>query len=140
MPSSLSIITKAREYLGTPFHHQARVKGKGVDCAGLLVLVARELGADVIDDTTYDHDPHPETLKRYLASQPFLVEVLISHRQIGDMVLMDLKDTKNGRGHHLALLTDIGILHAYAPAHKVVETTLDYNLERGIVGVYRWVN
>jgi hypothetical protein len=29
----------------TPFHHQARLEGVGVDCVGLVISVAREMGA-----------------------------------------------------------------------------------------------
>jgi NlpC/P60 family putative phage cell wall peptidase len=33
----------ARTWLGTPYHHQARVKGVGVDCAQLMLGIAEEL-------------------------------------------------------------------------------------------------
>lgn len=32
-----SVIAEAQSWLGTPFHHAARVKGVGVDCAQLLL-------------------------------------------------------------------------------------------------------
>jgi cell wall-associated NlpC family hydrolase len=131
------VVLKAREYIDTPFHHQGRLKHVGVDCAGLLVCVARELGLEPLDDTTYDHDPHPETLKTYLDAQPFLVSVTRFDRDIGDILFMALS-TRTMRGHHLGIVSDIGIIHAYAPAHKVVETVLDATLARAIVGVYRW--
>ena len=38
------IVSQAREWIGTPYHHQARVRGAGVDCIGLLICVCRELG------------------------------------------------------------------------------------------------
>lgn len=34
----------ARTWLGTPYHHHARVKGVGVDCAQLMLGIAEELG------------------------------------------------------------------------------------------------
>ena len=37
------VVTAAREWIDTPFHHQARLKGVGVDCVGLVIGVAREL-------------------------------------------------------------------------------------------------
>lgn len=33
------ILTEARSWLGTPYHHKGRVKGAGVDCGGLLYEV-----------------------------------------------------------------------------------------------------
>lgn len=37
------IIQAAKGWLGTPYHHQARVKGVGVDCAQLVAAIAEEL-------------------------------------------------------------------------------------------------
>lgn len=31
-----SILTNARSWIGTPYHHKGRVKGVGVDCGGLI--------------------------------------------------------------------------------------------------------
>jgi NlpC/P60 family putative phage cell wall peptidase len=38
------IVTLARGWLGTPYHHQASVKRVGCDCLGLVRGVYRELG------------------------------------------------------------------------------------------------
>ena len=38
------VVREAREWLGTPFHHQAREKGVGTDCGGLVGGVAVALG------------------------------------------------------------------------------------------------
>ena len=46
------IITAARAYLGAPFRHQGR-SAQGLDCVGLLVLVARALGQPHHDVTGY---------------------------------------------------------------------------------------
>lgn len=37
------IVLAASGWLGTPYHHHARVKGVGVDCAQILVAIALEL-------------------------------------------------------------------------------------------------
>lgn len=37
------IVTSARSWVGTPFHHQASVKAVGCDCLGLLRGIWREL-------------------------------------------------------------------------------------------------
>lgn len=42
-----AIVAEARRWIGTPYHHQARLHGVGVDCAGLIIGVAREL--DMVD-------------------------------------------------------------------------------------------
>jgi NlpC/P60 family putative phage cell wall peptidase len=38
-----SIVKAARGWLGTPYHHQASVKGAGADCLGLIRGLWREL-------------------------------------------------------------------------------------------------
>lgn len=37
------VVTVARSYLGVPWHHMGRSR-VGIDCAGLLICVARDLG------------------------------------------------------------------------------------------------
>ena len=44
------IVEETLTWLGTPYHHQARVKGIGVDCAQLLVGVALSTGLIGDDD------------------------------------------------------------------------------------------
>src|SRR5579863_4434009 len=39
-----TIVAKAREYIGTPFVHQGRTKGQAIDCVGLVICTASELG------------------------------------------------------------------------------------------------
>lgn len=39
-----SVVKIAKEYLRTPYHHEARVKGQGVDCATLLAGIFEEAG------------------------------------------------------------------------------------------------
>jgi hypothetical protein len=38
------VVAKAREFLDTPFHHQGRTRGRGLDCVGLVLCVGGELG------------------------------------------------------------------------------------------------
>ena len=48
------IVAAARGWLGTPYHHQASVKGVGSDCLGLIRGIWREL-----------YGPEPEAMPRY---------------------------------------------------------------------------
>ena len=52
MQSRDSIVEEARRWLGVPWLHQGRTK-LGVDCAGLVVLVAKKLGLSEYDNTSY---------------------------------------------------------------------------------------
>lgn len=51
------VIEAARSWVGTPYHHGARVKGVGVDCAQLLIGVYAEAGLiDAFDPGSYPQD------------------------------------------------------------------------------------
>jgi cell wall-associated NlpC family hydrolase len=47
-PRRLKVVEEARSWLGTPYHHMARVKGAGTDC--LMMLVAVYHAAGIIPD------------------------------------------------------------------------------------------
>lgn len=49
-----AIVKAARNWLGTPYHHQASAKGVGCDCLGLIRGIWREL-----------YGPEPETIPAY---------------------------------------------------------------------------
>jgi len=49
-----AIVAAARGWLGTPYHHQASVKGVGSDCLGLIRGIWREL-----------YGPEPEAMPPY---------------------------------------------------------------------------
>jgi NlpC/P60 family putative phage cell wall peptidase len=49
-----AIVKAARGWLGTPYHHQASMKGVGSDCLGLIRGIWREL-----------YGPEPETMPAY---------------------------------------------------------------------------
>lgn len=55
--SRAAIIAAARDWLGTPYHHQASLHGVGCDCLGLLRGVWRTL-----------YGPEPEALPAYSRS------------------------------------------------------------------------
>ncbi len=49
------IVAHARAWLRTPFHHQGRVKGVGVDCLQFLIAVNQESG--LLPEVQYEHYP-----------------------------------------------------------------------------------
>lgn len=52
------IVAEARSWAGTPYHHCARVKGVGVDCAQLLIGVLSAVGAIPAINPAYPPDWH----------------------------------------------------------------------------------
>lgn len=59
MTTRAAVVDEARTWLLTPYHHQGRVKGAGVDCAMLLIEVYRACGLiPDIDPRPYPPDWH----------------------------------------------------------------------------------
>jgi len=134
MPNTViqeKIISKAREYIGTPFHHQARVKGVGIDCAGLLICVARELGLQHYDVQGYSKVPSGSAFERHLAAN--LDE--ISAIEPGCILLMAFDSDPQ----HVAICTsETSIVHAYFEVRKCVEHDLDAAWRSRIRRIYRY--
>lgn len=52
-----AICAEARTWLGTPYHHMARVKGAGVDCLQILIGVYSAVGLiEAVDPGYYPND------------------------------------------------------------------------------------
>lgn len=68
MHKTKNVISEAMTWLGTPYHHQGRVKGVSVDCATLLCEVYEAVGLiDHYDPGLYTPDWHMHQLgQRYL--------------------------------------------------------------------------
>ena len=129
-----NVISAARSCLGTPFHHQGRIKGVALDCAGLGVIVAQEIGAEYHDVPGYGRDPFNGLLRESLDNQEGLEYVGRDEMQPGDLLLM-----RFGREpQHLAIYAGPTIIHAYEQVGIVCEHDLDDLWRRRIIAVYRF--
>jgi cell wall-associated NlpC family hydrolase len=129
------ILAAARECLETPFRHQGRIVGIGLDCAGVVVHVCRRLGLDIADVEGYGRTPTERTLERALASQPTLCRVHDhSERRPADVLLLRFARDPQ----HVAILGHGTIIHAYELAGKCCEHRLSSFWSARIVAVYRF--
>jgi NlpC/P60 family putative phage cell wall peptidase len=127
-----TVVACARSWIGTRFRHQGRVKKTashkgGVDCLGLLCGIAAELdlrdaqGVPLwhADETDYPHQPDVLYLQRQL--KRWLKTIPLAGIMAGDVVLLRIDDSPQ----HLAIIGgdagNLSLIHAYAPAHGVVE-------------------
>ena len=83
------IVAEARTWLGTRFHHQGRVKGVGVDCAGLIVCVAQAVGVYITDCSDYTRIPDGELLKQLCDQQ--LISIAHHDIAVGDVLLFRIE-------------------------------------------------
>lgn len=129
-----AIITAARAWLGTPFHHQGRLLGVGCDCIGLVVGVATALGVPVQDATGYSRHPQGRALRAALNAQLQRVDAI----EPGAVVLMRLgREDRHVGIVGVAATGALSLIHAYQPAGEVVEHHLDAAWLRRIVETYR---
>ena len=119
------IVEKAREYLDTPFHHQGRLKGVGVDCIGLLRCVADEIFPpnELSNHDCPNYARIPQGTKILDEMDKVLVRIPKSKAALGDVYIF-WTDPSTKHPQHAALITDIGIIHTWERAGKVVETHL----------------
>lgn len=126
------IVAEARKWIGTPFHHQARVIGVGVDCAGVLIGVAKSLSYQHHDVSGYSKNPFKQQLRENLEMD---VEK-ISEVEDGCILLMSF----DADPQHVAIYNHVDdtIIHALAAQNSCVEHRLDSRWKSRIVAKYRF--
>lgn len=93
------IIAAASECLGTPFAHQGRVIGLGMDCVGVVVHCIQRLGLPYNDQVGYGRNPFDGQLDKALLAQPCLRPIPRSDMRAGDVLSMRIKHAPQ----HLAI-------------------------------------
>ena len=84
------IVAVARSWIGTPYRHQAALKGVGCDCLGLLTGVWRELTGEAPPPLpTYTPDWAEALGQETFAEglRPYLAEIAPDEAQAGDVLL-----------------------------------------------------
>ena len=129
-------LAEAREWIGTPYRHQASAKGYGSDCLGLLRGVWRELyGTEPEQVPPYTPDWSEAGGEERLLSAALrhLVPVQGVARP-GEVLLFRLRDGAVAK--HLGLRGSLGerptFIHAYT-GHGVLESPLSAPWARRIV-------
>jgi NlpC/P60 family putative phage cell wall peptidase len=122
------IVEAARGWIGTPYQHQASVKGAGCDCLGLLRGVWRELhGAEPETAPPYSSDwaegSGAETMRDALARH--LEPVALADVAPGDAVLFRM--ARGGPAKHCGIVAEqcgaLTLIHA-RQNRRVVEEPL----------------
>jgi cell wall-associated NlpC family hydrolase len=131
-PKQELILLTARDCIGTPWQHQGRLANVGLDCIGLICVVANVLGMDYKDSATYRRIPHNGELEKALNENLIIIDE--QSAQPGDIIAMHL----DGEPCHVGLLSNYGIIHADYRVGRVVETVLDDTTKSKITGWYRF--
>jgi len=125
------ILDSARSWIGTRFRYHGRVKINqkncgGVDCLGFILGVADEIGAkykgkplSFYDNISYKKIPQKNQLRD--AMDKYFININPKDIQIGDIALFQI----NKEIQHLAIISNVGLIHCYLQARGVVEHNLN---------------
>lgn len=142
MTTGADVVAEARRWLGTPWVHQAALRGIATDCLGLVagVGLALELpGADRWRGDTrmrgYSRAPNPKLMLQVCGE--YLDPIARNDVQPGDILLMRFDEAPQ----HFAILSCARpprIVHAYAGIGRVTENGLDAVWLARVVRAYRY--
>lgn len=139
----LSPLSVARDWLGTPYRHQASARGEGADCLGLVRGVWREtIGFEPESAPAYRPDwaeaGGEETLLE--AARRWLVEKPLADMKPGDVLLFRMAEGAPVK--HCAILSALGppeprMIHAYW-GRAVVESWMGPWWARRLAAAFAW--
>jgi NlpC/P60 family putative phage cell wall peptidase len=136
------VVAEARAWIGTPYLHQASIKGAGADCLGLLRGIWRAVhGAEPETVPPYTDDwAEPDRREVLLAAaRRWLIEKLVTEESSGDVLLFRMRSGSIAK--HLGVQSNIGpearFIHAYT-GHGVVESALSQPWRRRIAARFNF--
>ena len=128
------IIQYATDWLDTPYHHHARIKHVGVDCAMLVACIANEVG--LMSDAEMSLIPNYPTQWHLHNREEKLIELLEifgckqkpkQNTQPGDIVCFQFGRTTSHLG---IMINDTQFIHARFDVKKVVINTMNEEWDR----------
>ena len=117
-----NVVAEARTWLGTPWVHQHRAKGKAVDCAGLIICVARDLGLLPADFDLNGYSRMPDGTLLAVCDL-HMDRVDRTAMQPGDVLVVATEHDPQ----HMGFIGDyrhggLSLIHASSRAGKAIET------------------
>ena len=143
---SNKILKVAKSWLNTKFHYGGRVKinnqnNGGIDCIGLILKIGEEInstynGKNIImfDQTNYSKFSNDFEMKKFL--DKYFIKIRKKDVKIGDIAYINF----NNNLEHVAIISDIRLIHCYVEARKVVEHSLNQYWKDKIKCFYRYPN
>lgn len=134
------IVDAARRWIGTPYLHQASLKGAGADCLGLLRGVWREVLGDE-PEAVPPYSPDWSEAARREDLQAAAGRWLLPFGELAPGVVLLFRMREGAVAKHLGILSVAGeapcFVHAYS-GRGVVESPLSLPWQRRVVGVFRF--
>lgn len=133
------IVDETRGWLGTPYRHQASVRGAGADCLGLLRGIWRAVKGhepEVVPVYSMDWSEPQGEERMWAAARRHLIEKSPEDMEPGDVLLFRMRNAAVAK--HLGIVSDpepVRFIHAYS-GHGVVENTLSTPWRRRVVACF----
>lgn len=133
------VVDLARSWIGTPYHHQASLKGIGCDCIGLIRGVWRELYGDEAEEIpAYSRDWGDVSGDDDLIGAANRHLIAVSKADLRDGCVFAIRWRGSASAKHVCIMSRDGrFIHGYEKS-GVVETTLSPLWRTLIVGVWRY--
>lgn len=110
-----TFIKEATSWIGTPFAHKGKTKGRAVDCIGLVYGTALTLGLISGELPDYAKSPQDTLLEESLKLHPALTKV--NDLMPGDVLLFRFAKY----GQHVGIYTGRNLVHSYQPLGGCIE-------------------
>lgn len=134
MKTRAALIAEALTWQGTPFHHQAALKGVGCDCIGLVRGALGALGIEAHSvPSNYSRGPDPTALLAAVEASDQLVEIRVADARPGDLLLFRVKRDPR----HFALLVDDQTMVHADVSYGVVRVPFSSDWRRRLVRAWR---
>ena len=134
----MMLLAEGREWLGTPWRHQASAKGVGADCIGFIAGVASACGSteaarflSTPEWRRYGREPSPEFM--FSVCDELMDRIPIADARVGDVLVF----TCGKHPMHFGLVAGETMLHSWLVARRVVEHRIDDDWRSRIVRAYR---
>lgn len=140
MENRIRIVLEAFEWVGTPYHHQARVKGIGTDCAQLVAGVAENVFPRLkpINTEVYSVEWHMHNREEKMCN---IIESFgckrreLEEREPGDILTFQFGRVQSHMG---ILINDNQFIHARLDVGKVVINQLSGDWLERLGRVYKF--
>lgn len=135
MKTRQDVVVEARRWLGTPFQHQGRAMGVGVDCAGVVVQVGKALGLTGFDTTDYGRLPHSGKFMRVVQQE---LDQWFGEPEPGLLGVFRWRTEPQHIGVFAEINGRITLIHAWEKMGRCVEASFDSAWRGRLVSVWKF--
>jgi len=100
------VVVCARAWIGTPYQHQHRARGIGVDCAGLVIGVARDLGLVAADFDVTGYAPTPDGTTLIAECDRWMRRIHVWDLRPGNVLVVNFGRRSGFKPQHMGIVGD----------------------------------